>query len=163
MIKKKISVAHIALTSVSWLLFSGCLIRFIAAYGSLADEIGIHFAGDGSFDIIDRKIYGLYPFLVSLITLLICGVICLLTKRAKIGRVSETGGKLMRFAFTAYIDIFQLLMVLFFSGVWSDCVIRQHPLNTRIPGFILLVLMGLFLVMVIFMIAVRIRCRVKDQ
>jgi hypothetical protein len=162
--EKKRSIPHTVLSYAAWLIFAGCLIRFLAVYHSLEAEIGIHFCGDGKFDITDKKIYGFYPFVFSLVTLGLCALFCFLAGKAKIGkRMNEKGERLLRTAVILYCDIFQLRIVFFFSGVWSDCVIRQRALNTRIGVIILFVLMGLFLVMVIFMIAVRVKCRVKEK
>ena len=158
---RKITV-HLVMTAASWLIFAVCLIRFLAAYGSLEDEIGIHFAGDGSFDVIDKKVFGFYPCLVSVITLVICAVLDLLVYKVKVSKkVTERGAELMRFGVRSYIDLFRLGMVFFFSGVWSDCVIRQHPLDTRIPNSITLTLFGGLLALIVFMTVVRIKHREK--
>lgn len=161
---EKRDMPHIVLTALSWGVFAVCLIRFLAAYGSLDEEIGIHFAGDGSFDVTDKKIFGFYPFLVSVITLVICVALNILVKKIKVSnKVTEKGGELMRFGVRAYIDLCQLCMVLFFSGVWSDCVIRQHPLDTDIPAAFLFVLFGLFFVLSVYLIAVKTVCRDKSE
>ncbi len=160
--EKKRSILHTVLSYVAWLLFAGCLIRFLAVYHSLDAEIGIHFGGDGKFDITDKKIYGFYPFVFSLVTLGLCALFCFLAGKAKIGkRINEKGERLLRTAVILYCDIFQLGIVFFYSGVWSDCVIRQRALNTYIPVTILLTLFGLFFVLAIFMIVVSIVCRKK--
>ena len=158
---RKITV-HLVMTAAAWLIFAVCLIRFLAAYGSLEDEIGIHFAGDGSFDVIDKKVFGFYPFIVSVITLVICAVLNLLVNKVKVSKkVTERGAELMRFGVRSYIDLFRLGMVFFFSGVWSDCVIRQNPLDTRIPNSITLTLFGGLLALIVFMTVVRIKHREK--
>ena len=159
---KKTDLPHIIMTLAAWLLFIGCLIRFLAAYGSLDDEIGVHFAGNGSFDVIDKKIFGLYPFVVSSVSLLIGLVLRLLVKKVDVGKnVTEKGDMLMRFALTLYIDFSQLVMVVFFAGVWSGCVIAQHPLDTDIPVACLFAVFGIFPVMVLFLIVTKRLCRVK--
>ncbi len=158
---RKITV-HLVMSAAAWLIFTVCFIRFIAAYGSLEDEIGIHFAGDGSFDVIDKKVFGFYPFLVSVITLVICAVLNMLVNKVKVSKkVTERGAELMRFGVRSYIDLSRLGMVFFYSGVWSDCVIRQNPLDTRIPNAILLTMFGLFAVLTIFLIAVKLKFRIK--
>lgn len=160
---KKAFVLHTVLSNAARLLFAGCLIRFLAVYPSLDREIGIHFDGKGAFDIVDKKIYGFYPFAVSLAILLFCALFCFLARKAKKGeRVSEKGDRLTRAAVTLYVDVSQLAMVFFFSGAWSDCVIRQQALNIHIGLTILFTLFGLLFVLVIFMIAMRIACRIKE-
>lgn len=153
---------HIVLFGSAWLLFAGCLIRFLAVYGSLPDEIGVHFGGGGSFDVVDKKIYGFYPFVISLITLVICGVLSKLVNKASAGNnMTERGTSLSRFAVKLFIDIFQLSLVFSLAGMWSDAVIRQQPLDTTVPVVLILTVFGLLFALIIFLTAVKFICREK--
>lgn len=155
-------ILHIILTAAAWLIFAGCLIRFLAAYGSLPDEIGIHFGGKGDFDVIDKKIYGFYPFVISLITLVICGLVSAVVDKASVGKnITERGEALSRSAVGLYTDILQLALVFSLAGLWSDAVIKQQPLNTAIPVLIILIVFVLLFALIIFLIAVKIVCRVN--
>ena len=159
---EKKDLPHLILCSAAWLLFAGCLIRFLAVYGSLADEIGVHFDGNGDFDVIDKKVFGFYPFLISLITLVICSVLAILVRKVSVGKnMTERGERLSRSAVMLYFDFFQLVMAVFFSGVWSDCVIHQQPLNTYIPVILLFITFGLLIALFVFLVVVSILCREK--
>ena len=161
---EKKDILHIVLSGAAWLIFAVCLVRFFIAYGSLPEEIGIHFSGSGGFDVIDRKIFGLYPFAVSLITLLLCALFCRLAKRLKAGKnVSPKGEIITRKAIILFVDLVQLLWVAFFSGIWSDRVIRQEPLNTTFPYILMLIIFGLFAVLIILLIVVSLVYRVKKD
>ena len=107
-------------------------------------------------------IYGFYPFVISLITLVICGAVSVLVGKASVGKsITERGADLSRIAVVLYSDILQLGLVFSLAGLWSDAVIRQQPLNTSIPVAIILILFGLLFALMIFLIAVRVICREK--
>lgn len=149
---------HIALTGISWGIFILSLIRIAVVWNSLPDMIGIHFASDGEFDIIDSKIQAAYPYLVSIAALVFFEISALLSKKIKPGmKISEKGDVKIRTALGMLLDIFKLGFSFFFSGVWADCVIRQHPLNTNIPAAIMLIMFFSFVVFVIASIVIKIK------
>lgn len=155
----KHKLPHIILTAAAWLIFAGCLIRFLMAYGSLPDEIGVHFGAD-DFDVVDKKIYGFYPFVISLITLATCGIASAAVSKASVGKnITERGADISRMAVVLYTDIFQLALVFSLAGLWSDAVIKQQPLNTAIPVAIIFIVFGLLFALIVFLIAVKIICR----
>lgn len=149
---------HIALTGISWGIFILSLIRIAVVWNSLPDMIGIHFASNGEFDIIDSKIQAAYPYLVSIAALVFFEISALLSKKIKPGmKISEKGDVKIRTALGMLLDIFKLGFSFFFSGVWADCVIRQHPLNTNIPAAIMLIMFFSFVVFVIASIVIKIK------
>ena len=151
---------HLILTAAAWLIFAGCLIRFLAVYGSLPDEIGIHFGGGGDFDVVDKKIYGFYPFVISLITLVTCWIVSSAVGKASVSKnITERGAELSRSVVVLYTDILQLALIFSLAGLWSDAVIKQQPLNTSIPVALLLIVFALLFALIIFLIAVKTVCR----
>lgn len=149
---------HIALTVISWGIFILSLIRIAVVWNSLPDKIGIHFADNGEFDVIDSKIYAGYPYLVSLVALVFFEISALLSKKIKTGmKISEKGDIKIRTALRMLLDFFKLGFSFFFSGVWADCVIRQHPLNTNIPAAVMLIMFFIFFVFVIASIVIKIK------
>ena len=149
---------HIALTVISWGIFLLSLIRFAVVWNSLPDRLGIHFADNGEFDVIGSKTGAGYPYLVSIIALVFCEVSALLSKKIKSGiKISEKGDIKIRTALRLLLDFFKLGFSFFFSGVWADCVIRQHPLNTGIPAAVMLIMFFMFLVFVIASIKIKIK------
>ncbi len=149
---------HIALIVISWGIFILSLIRIAVVWNSLPDTIGVHFASNGEFDMIDSKNYAVYPYLISLAALVFCEISALLSKKIKMGmKISEKGDIKIRTALKMLLDILKLGLSFFFSGVWADCVIRQHPLNINIPMAIMLIMTFAFFVFVIALIVIKIQ------
>ncbi|MDE7398204.1 MAG: DUF1648 domain-containing protein [Oscillospiraceae bacterium] len=147
-----IKTIHIALTVISCGIFMSSLIRIVVVWNSLPDNIGVHFAGNGEFDVFGSKNYVAYPYIVSVIALVFCEISALLSKK-----ISEKGDIKIRTALRMLLDVFKLRFSFFFSGVWADCVIRQHPLNTNIPAAIMLIMFFIFFVFVIASIVIKIK------
>ena len=153
-----IKTIHIALTVISWGIFILSLIRIAVVWNSLPDKIGVHFASDGEFDVIAGKNDAAYPYLVTIIALVFCEISALLSKKIKMGiKISEKGDIKIRTALRILLDIIKLGFSFFFSGVWADCVIRQHSLNTNIPAAVMLIMFFIFFVFVIASIVIKIK------
>ena len=152
-------IIHIALTVIAWGIFVSSLIRFAAVWDSLPDRIGIHFDSDGGFDVIGSKNDAAYPYIVSIIALVSCEGLALLSKKIKMGmKISEKGDAKIRTALVLLLDISKLGFSFFFSGVWADCVISQRPLDTGIPAAIVLIMLLSFLAFVIAAVVIKIKC-----
>ena len=153
-----IKIIHIAVTAAAWGIFLTSLIRIVVVWDSLPDRLGVHFASDGEFDIIDSKSHAAYPYLVSIAALVFCEVAVLLSKKIKMGiKISEKGDIKIRTALIMLLDVSKLGFSFFFSGVWADCVIRQHPLNTSIPAAVMLIMFCSFLAFVIAAVVIKIK------
>lgn len=155
-----IKTMHIVLTVISWEILVFSMIRIAVVWNTLPDNIGVHFDSNGEFDVIGSKNYAAYPYVVSLVSLVLCEISALLSKKIKMGmQISEEGDKKIRMALGLLFDIFKLGLSFFFSGVWADCVIRQHSLNTNISVVVMLVMFLAFLVFVAAAIVIKIRNR----
>lgn len=155
---RTIKAIHIVFTVITWGIFTLSLIRIAVVWDSLPDKIGVHFDGNGEFDLIDSKIYAAYPYLVSLASLVFCEVLSLLSKKIKLGmKISEKGDIKIRTMLGMFLDILKLGFCFFFSGVWADCVIRQHPLNTNIPTAVMLIIFFIFFIFVISSMVIKIK------
>lgn len=155
---RMIKTIHIALTVIAWGIFISSLIRLAVVWNSLPDMIGVHFADNGEFDVFDSKNYIAFPYLVSIIALVFCEASALLSKKIKLGmKISEKGDIKIRTALRMFLDMLKLGLSFFFSGVWADCVIRQHPLNPNIPAAIMLSMFFIFFVFVIAAIVIKIK------
>lgn len=153
-----VKTTHAALTVIAWGIFIISLIRIAFVWNSLPDRIGVHFADDGEFDLIDSKICAFYPYLVTIIALVFCEASVFLSKKIKMGlKISENGELKIRTALKMLLDIIKLGFSFFFSGVWADCVIRQHPLNTNIPMAVTLIMFLCFLAFIIASIVIKIK------
>ena len=153
-----IRIVHITLTAIAWGIFISSLVRFAVVWDSLPDKLGIHFADNGEFDVIGSKKYAAYPYIVSIIALVFCEISALLSKKIKMGiKTSEKGELKIRTALITLLDISKLGFSFFFAGVWADCVIRQHPLNTDIPAAVMLIMFLAFLAFVTALIVIKIK------
>ena len=161
---KQVKIIHIIGSAIAWGILVYSLIHLLMTYQSLADEIGVHFGGNGEFDVIDSKRYIAYPYIVSLICLVVCEGFAVISQKIKMGfKISGIGEKKIREAFIILMDIFKLSITFFFAGVWADCVMRQRYLNTGIPSIILLLLFVSFIAFFGFCIIVKLRdSRVAD-
>lgn len=155
---RTVKIIHIALTVIAWGIFIASLIRFAAVWSSLPENIGIHFASDGQFDMISKKSYAAYPYIVSIVALAFFEVSALLSKKIKTGvKISEAGDRKIRTALALLLDVFKLGFSFFFAGVWADCVIRQRPLNTNIPAAVMLIMLLAFCAFVIAAIVIKVK------
>lgn len=155
---RTVKIIHIALTVIAWGIFIASLIRFAAVWSSLPENIGIHFASDGQFDMISKKSYAAYPYIVSIAALAFFEVSALLSKKIKTGvKISENGDRKIRTALALLLDVFKLGFSFFFAGVWADCVIRQRPLNTNIPAAVMLIMLLAFCAFVITAIVIKVK------
>lgn len=151
-------IIHISLTVIAWGIFAASLIRFAVVWSSLPENLGIHFASDGYFDMISKKSYAAYPYIVSIAALAFCELSALLSRKIKLGaKISENGDLKIRTALKLLLDVFKLGFSFFFAGVWADCVIRQRPLDTRIPAAVMLIMFSAFCAFVIAAIVIKVK------
>ena len=151
-------VVHIVLTAAAWGIFFGSLIRLAVVWDTLPDVIGVHFDGNGEFDLFDSKMLIAYPYLAALIALVFCDAAALLSKKINTGmKISENGERKFKTALVMLLDISKLSFSFFFAGVWADCIIKQNPLDPNIPTFLMLVLLISFIIFVISAIVIKIK------
>ena len=161
-------VFHVGATILAWGILALGLVRMMAAYPSLPQTLGMHFGPTGEFDVILGKTATFqlfYPCIVSVIFLALYEVLTFVSKRVKPGlNVNETGERMIRESVVILLDVLKWIFLFFFAGVWVDCVICQHALNTTIPVVLVAVGFFLFVMCIAFLIAVRIKCpKQNDQ
>lgn len=155
---KAVKIIHISHNVIAWVIFIASLIRFAAVWSSLPENLGIHFASDGNFDMISKKSYAAYPYIVSIAALAFFELSGLLSRKIKPGaKISEKGDLKIRTALKLLLDVFKLGFSFFFAGVWADCVIRQRPLDTRIPAAVMLIMAAAFCGFVIAAIVIKVK------
>lgn len=126
---RKITVLHRIFFWASILILSASLVFFLIKWNSLPDEIGIHFAADGQFDVEAEKFFGFYPHLVGGILIAVFAVAYRLINRIKTGiKISEGGETLLKTEFRLTLDALSVLISLFFAN-WSRSVSLQIPLD----------------------------------
>ena len=154
----------IRLRCLAWGLAAADLLWFLIALIWLRSPIGVHFAPDGSFDVIDSKLYGFYPHIVNAAIIGMTALAEFLSSKIKTGiKITEQGEALLADTFCLTIGLGRLWLVLFFC-YWNALVILQKPLITIIPTAMLLLLLLGLIAMLFAMLIVRIRyARKKDS
>ena len=148
------------LTIIVWSIFLISLLRMCVVYNTLPDQIGVHFAADGSFDLIADKKFAWYPYVLSLIILLICELLGFWIGKIKTGlKISKKGEAQIRNAVHVFLNVFKTGAVIFFSGIWADCVIKQQKLNNTIAGGISII----FLLSIIAFLTAVVVIRLKES
>lgn len=159
--EKLLKVFHFGAAILVWGIFVVGFVRMLIAYPSLPETVGMHFGPNGEFDLFGNKTdtFALfYPCILSLVVLVVLEVFAFVSKRVKTGlNVNETGERMIREAIAILLDVLKWIFSFFNAGVWVDCVIRQHALNTTIPVVLVVVAICLFAICVMFLIAVRIK------
>lgn len=135
-----------ALKRAHIIIFISCLIPlaiglvwFIIKYDSLPNPMGIHFGFDEKthesiFDVIDNKIFGIYPFVAGfgIIGLLnLCGFFVRRVKPNK--KITEKGDAIMRQFVLCIIDAFNIIISIYFT-VWTYCIVTQRPRAMKMWG-----------------------------
>ena len=153
---------HRAVTIIIWLAVVINAVWFAVSYHSLPEQIGCHFGPDGEFDVFAERIYGAYPYVVCLIICGFCQIAGLLTGKVRLGmKITERGTKIIEEGFRFLLDILKLTIAGFYGCVWSDCVIRQHALNTKIGAALAFVILLGFPAFFIFVVATYIISKIK--
>ena len=154
-------ILHISLTALTWGMFAVGFARMLLAYPSFPETLGVHFGPNGEFDLFANKtdIFTLfYPCIVSFVLPAIFEVFTFISKRVKPGlKVNETGERKIRETVVFLLDVLKSDVSFLFAGVWVNCVIRQHALNTTIPRVLIAMTFCAFVVCEIFLIIVRIK------
>ena len=159
--RKLSKTLHIGIAALTWGMFAVGFARMLLAYPSLPETLGVHFGPNGEFDLFSDKtdMFTLfYPCIVSFVFPAIFEVLTFISKRVKPGlKVNETGERKIREAIVFLLDVLKSVVSFFFAGVWVDCVVRQHALNTTIPRVLIAMTFCAFVICEIFLIIVRIK------
>ena len=160
---KKVITVHRILFFADVLLLFSTLVYYLIKWGSLPDDIGIHFAGDGSFDVVASKVLGFYPHLIGG---LIIGGIALadrfIIKKGTGLRLSEKGEHLLKAEVLLTLDVFLFLWCIYFS-MWSWSVSTQTPLDKELLGEILNAVSYVLIFSIIAQIVTYIKFREKAE
>ena len=157
---------HIISTVICLVIVIIGIVRVLIMWNSLPNQIGVHFAGDGTFDVIvnkDKWLYLFYPYYVSLIIILLSELFIFALDRVKIGlKVNKNNEDKIKLLSEIFIDIFfKFGWIFFLSIIWGDCVIRQHYLNTIIPKIILIIQFITIIILIISITIIRLLNKLK--
>ena len=165
---KALKRAHIIILIACLIPLAIGLVWFIIRYDSLPRMMGIHFGFDEKthesiFDVIDNKIFGIYPFVAGfgIIGLLsLCGFFVRRVKPSK--KVTEKGDVIMRQFVLCIIDAFNIIISIYFT-VWTYCIVTQRPRAMKMWGTPLALVWSLLLGFPIAFIVMRIVFRKKKE
>ena len=134
--KKKI--INKVITIVSWSLFIISFFRIFFSYETLPNELGVHFAPNGTFDVIANKkdflLVG-YPYIMSFIILVISEVIIFSLNKIKPGfKITKTGETKVKELIKFLVNITKLFYIIYLSLIWSECMMRQVNMNSTFMG-----------------------------
>lgn len=143
---KKMIAVHRTLFLISILILAASLIFYLIKWNSLPDNIGIHFAEDGQFDVFASKFYGFYPHAVGGIFIAGAAAAHFLTDRIKLGlKISKEGERVFKTEFCFTLDCLLVLLSLFFAN-WSLSVAFQVPLNMSIVSILIYIMLAVIAV-----------------
>ena len=128
---------------------------YLSKWSTLPAEPGIHFDASGNFDVHASKIYGFYPHLITLISLIgnIIASEIIIRDKLKLGlRVTETGRKIIICSLVYGLDIIHLLITVYFM-MWSYSVSQQSSFPVA-RGSLLLIFFNMVPLVALFQIIV---------
>ena len=158
MLNNKNKVLHIILSVIGYSIFIIGLIRVIFGYNKLPNIIGMHFGGDGSFDMYDSKLWILYPLILTIIFFCVFELVGFFSKKVKTGlKIKEENENKIKSVFLILLDVLKLCFSFFFSGVWVDCLIKQKDLNTIIPIIVLFIIFISFIYFAFYIVYIKIK------
>ena len=141
---KKFLYVHFALAAAALLALWAELVHFFIIYKDLPETIGMHFGGEGEFDVHAEKYYGFYPYLMGT---LIIGALLVADRfvlKLRLGAgYDQKGDRLVRASVLLFTNGIKAYTCLFFLE-WSDAVIHQHGTKGRvntIGAYVFLVLL----------------------
>ena len=157
--KDNVMKIHLTTSVLALLIIFTSIIKSSLSWPSLPDNIGVHFAGDGSFDVfVDKNnlIFILYPYIISLIVIILCGILIYALGKVKVSpKISKVQELKIKTAIAIQVDVFfKMIWIYFLSVVWPSCIIKQQFLNTEIPIllFNIYVFSLVILILYIFMV-----------
>lgn len=144
------------ITITSWGIFIFSILRILFSYQSLPTEIGVHYAPNGTFDVIVNKSDILlisYPYIMSFIILVVSEILILIIKKIKVGfNIKKTGEKPLKELIKNLINITKLTYIIYLCIIWSECMIRQLNINETFMQIFIYFYLSIIIINFIFII-----------
>lgn len=127
------------------------LIRALTAYGSLPDELGVHFlglryikdetgyrdffrlmfhGGKQEYDVYGPKLWIFYPHLISSLAFLGSKLsVWLFGKLGKQSRMDGFKKSKLKQGLTLSLDMVTLDLCMYFCIIWNECILRQTEMR----------------------------------
>jgi len=149
---RKIIVLHRIFLLVSILILTASLVFYLIKWNSFPNEIGVHFDGDGQYDVVSSKFYGFYPHVVGGIFTAGIAFVDYLVSRKKTGlKISSKGESVFKTELILVLDVLSVLFSVFFAN-WSLSVSLQIPLDVYFMGNLELLMFAVIAVGIILQI-----------
>ena len=98
--------------------------------------------------------------MLSVIIFVVCELFAWGVGKIKTGlRVGREGEEQLKGVVRFFLNILKMCTVVFFSGIWADCVIEQQDLNTMVAGGISIIYFLSIIALLIAVVVIRIRKR----
>ena len=121
-------INHRVTAIISWGLLAAALIHLCFKWSSMPETTGVHFDGDGNFDVFASKKFIAYPFIVGIFFLLLLQLAAHSVRKLRIGlKVNAEGEAAFRERIMLLIDANRLFISLY-AVYWAELVIYQHKL-----------------------------------
>ena len=136
---------HLLINIIAWGILVAAFIHLCFKWSSMPEITGVHFDGEGEFDVYASKKYIAYPYIVGIVFLLLLQLGDRAARKVKLGvKTNEKGESILREEIRGLLDLNKL----FISGCaafWSELVIHQHNMPERLVSVCMIVLFVAFL------------------
>ena len=137
--------AHRIINIIAWGMLAAAFIHLCFKWSGMPETTGVHFDGEGEFDVYASKKYIAYPYIVGIVFLLLLQLGDRAARKVKLGvKTNEIGENILREEIRGLLDLNKL----FVSGLavyWSELVIYQHNMEERPVSFGMTLLFVAFL------------------
>lgn len=132
----KVKMVCRGIISAGVLMLLASLVYYLTRWNDLPDNPGIHFDGNGNFDVYASKFYGFYPHVIGGLIAAILAAAVHLEGKVNVGlKITEKGDRLFRAEVGVTMSLISLIVSAFFTN-WSLSVSRQTPLNRSVLSII---------------------------
>ncbi len=138
---KAVLTIHRILYAINVLIWLGSVGFFLSKWSILPRDIGIHFGGNGDFDVVAAKVFGFYPHVIGLIVLAGMTVAFLVVRKRKTGlKITEKGETIFKSELIITLELF-LMYCMALVAVWTRSVSLQVPIDQGFVGNLSLIML----------------------
>ena len=119
---------HRLISFISWGALFAAFIHLCLKWSSMPEVTGVHFAGDGNFDVFASKKFIAYPFIVGIVFLLLIQLGDRAARKARLGvKMNKDGESIFRELIRLLLDTNKLFIGAL-AVYWVELVIYQHKM-----------------------------------
>ena len=136
---------HRVVNIVAWGVLLAVFVHLCIKWSSMPETTGVHFDGEGRFDVYANKNYVAYPFIIGIFFMLLLQLGDRAAKKSRLGvKVSPGGEGKLRESIRLLLDA-NKLFIIGLAAYWAELVIYQHNMKTEIVSAAMIVLFVMFL------------------